>query len=293
MRYYWIMKAFTLSEQFEKDRNEIYSNLKHVYFEQLEKANDKAYATEHLKRTLLSENSNIPRYSVFFQLLIYSFDHHTKLGEPNPYELAIAFLPHIKEIVQEVILKANRYYSDPLKDPELIHDLYFEGAENENLSILSLIDLDTKLLKAPIKKISALLAYHSAIQQILDEFSIDQEQFVNSSTIDFATGKLDNIITRSQQVLITYYFIQLMGRKTNKNVSKYADALHTFLGLPYSQINNSELYKKLLNPLYYSAPTTTLKNLLVVRSFFEKLDSVQALHLIDADMELIKKSIPE
>jgi hypothetical protein len=84
-----------------------------------------------------------------------------------------------------------------------------------------------------------------------------------------------------------------LGKKPTKGVSKYADALHTFLGLPYSQIRNSELYKKLLNPLTYSSEKATLINLSVVRTFFEKLDFAQALHLIDSDIETLRKSLDE
>ena len=91
--------------------------------------------------------------------------------------------------------------------------------------------------------------------------------------------------------LHAYYISQLIGVKHKKNVSKCADALHSFLGIPYTQITNSELYKKLLHPLTFSSEKATLQNLLVIRSFFDSLGSVSTTALIDFDIEKVKKTL--
>lgn len=264
----------------------------------VEKANDKIYAWDHYKRVLLSENELIPRFSVYFYQLTYTFDHFLKLGEENVLDETLSRLPKIKEITQTAIDNADRYWEEKYVDSSLLNWLYLEALEQQGTSLLSLIDRDRQLLKCPTKKILVLLANYRAIQELLIEFS-DQpvETSETHQHFDFLnanqTSANQQQITRSQQVLITYYFIRLLGKKPHKGVSKYADALHTFLGLPYSQIRNSELYKKLLNPLTYSSAKATLINLSVVRTFFEKLDFAQALQLIDADIETLRKSIDE
>ena len=67
--------------------------------------------------------------------------------------------------------------------------------------------------------------------------------------------------------------------------------MHSFLGIPYTQITHSELYKKLLHPLTFSSEKATVQNLLIVRSFFENIGSVSATDLIDSDIEKVKKGL--
>ncbi len=98
-------------------------------------------------------------------------------------------------------------------------------------------------------------------------------------------------LSRSQQVLVFYYIVQLLGKRADRNVSKKAEALHQFLGLSFSHIAHSELYKKMLHPLSFSSKSATIKNLLVVRSFFEKLGIEEAFQLIDKDCEQLKKEL--
>lgn len=284
------------SQQFEKDKTHFYNVLKQAFLLNVERANDKIYASEHYKRVLLTENDLIPRFSVYFYNLTVTFDHFRKLGDENPLEQTLSFLPYINENTQTALDNANRYCDEKYIDTSLIHWLYVEALEQEETSILALIDQDRQLLNCPTRKVIVLVANYRAIQELLIEFS-DQpiETSVNNERFDLLneskTSPNQQQITRSQQVLITYYFIQLLGKKPTKGVSKYADALHAFLGLPYSQIRNSELYKKLLNPLSYSSTNATLINLSVVRTFFEKLDFAQALHLIDVDIETLRKSL--
>jgi hypothetical protein len=123
-----------------------------------------------------------------------------------------------------------------------------------------------------------LLALHDATRQLADEFSEEPQEDVE---MDLAGDAL----TRSQQVLIVYYIGRLLDIYHDKKVTKCAKALHAFLRVPYSELPNFELYKKLLHPL--SKRPSTLQNLKVVRSFFEDLDLKSALNLIDDDMQRI------
>lgn len=286
----------TPSEQFEKDKAHFYNLLKNAFLTNVERANDKIYASNHYKRVLLSENDLIPRFSVYFYQLTVTFDHFHKLGDENVLDETLSFLEHIKPSTQTAIDNATRFCEEKYIDSSLLHWLYVEALEQEETSILALIDQEKKLLDCPTKKLIILLANYRAVQELLIEFS-DQPVEISETRESFDQLNTNHAnqqqITRSQQVLITYYFIRLLGEKPHKGVSKYADALHSFLGLPYSQIRNSELYKKLLNPLTYSSTKATLINLSVVRTFFEKLNFAQALHLIDSDIETLRKSLDD
>jgi hypothetical protein len=281
-------------ELFQKAYARFYQSLKHRYLKNVEKATDKAYASEYFRQTLFLEHENIPRYSVFFHSLASTFTHHQKLGEPNPLELTLLNLAAIREMTANIMEQTfiiNASISEKLYQ---LNWLYLQAIEDSNKSILELIDTERRLLKYSDEKVVLLLALDQATKELLEEFFNKQdstEQPITMENLAVGAQSYESKFTRSQQVLIAYYISQLIGTKHKKNVSKCADALHAFLGIPYTQITHSELYKKLLHPLTFSSEKATLQNLLIVRSFFENLGSVSATILIDSDIEKVKKGI--
>lgn len=188
-------------------------------------------------------------------------------------------------IIQSAI--AERFYQ--------LNGLYLQAIEEKNTSILELVDTENRLLKYSSEKVVLLLAFDQAAQNLKDEFIGNEENtdhsFFISKPFPENQKTIESKLTRSQQVLIAYYISQLIGTKHKKNVTKCADALHAFLGIPYTQITHSELYKKLLHPLTFSSEKATLQNLLIVRSFFENLGAVSATDLIDSDIEKVNKEL--
>jgi hypothetical protein len=294
MRYKVMEANYPPEELFQKAYGRFYQSLKRRYLQSIEKAVDKDYASVYFKRALFLENQNIPIYSVFYHSLVYTFRHHKKVGEANPLELTLSSLSPIRDMASNILEQTfiiNASISECLYQ---LNWLYLQAIEEKNVSILELIDTERRLLKYSEEKVVLLLALDQVIQELTNEFSENQEDTVEVISTDLLTinqQAYESKFTRSQQVLIAYYISQLIGVKQKKNVSRCADALHSFLGIPYTQITYSELYKKLLHPLTFSSEKATLQNLLVVRSFFENLGSVSATALIDSDIENVKKGL--
>ena len=289
------MKANQSPEElFLKAYSRFYQSLKHRYLWSVDKATDKGYASDYFRRTLFLENQNIPRYSVFYHSLVSTFRHHQKLGETNSLELTLSSISTIQEMAATIIEQTmiiQLSISDRLYQ---LNWLYLQAIEEKNISILELIDTEQRLLKYSHEKVVLLLAMDQATKELTKEFFEKQEsseEQISDENLSIDQQSYSPKFTRSQQVLIAYYISQLIGVKHKKNVSKCADALHSFLGIPYTQITNSELYKKLLHPLTFSSEKATLQNLLVIRSFFESLGSVSTTALIDFDIEKVKKTL--
>ena len=281
-------------ELFQKAYGRFYQSLKRRYLQSIEKAADKDYTSDYFRRALFLENQNIPRYSVFYHSLVSTFRHHQKVGEANPLELTLSSLSPIRDMASNILEQTfiiNASISERLYQ---LNWLYLQAIEENNASILELIDTEQRLSKYSDEKVIILLALDQATQQLTKEFSEkqeDAEEPISVENLSTDPYSYESKFTRSQQVLIAYYISQLIGVKHKKNVSKCADALHSYLGIPYTQITHSELYKKLLHPLTFSSEKATLQNLLVVRSFFENLGSVSATALIDSDIENVKKGL--
>ncbi len=276
-------------ELFSKAYSRFYDSLKSKYLKRIEKAADKTYASDYFRRALFLENQNIPRYSVFYHSVVSTFRHHQKVGEANPLELTLSGLSRIRDMASNILEETfiiNASISEHLYQ---LNWLYLQAIEENNASILELIDTEQRLLKYSDEKIIILLALDQATKELTKEFPEKKEN--TEELISTDEQSYQSKFTRSQQVLIAYYISQLIGAKHKKNVSKCADALHSFLGIPYTQITHSELYKKLLHPLTFSSEKSTLQNLLIVRSFFESLGSVSAIALIDSDIEKVKKEL--
>ena len=237
------MKANQSPEElFLKAYSRFYQSLKHRYLWSVDKATDKGYASDYFRRTLFLENQNIPRYSVFYHSLVSTFRHHQKLGETNSLELTLSSISTIQEMAATIIEQTmiiQLSISDRLYQ---LNWLYLQAIEEKNISILELIDTEQRLLKYSHEKVVLLLAMDQATKELTKEFFEKQEsseEQISDENLSIDQQSYSPKFTRSQQVLIAYYISQLIGVKHKKNVSKCADALHSFLGIPYTQITNS------------------------------------------------------
>lgn len=281
-------------ELFLSAYSRFYNSLKNRYLDGIEKAADKDYAQDYYCRSLFTENSLTPSYSVFYLILISTFTHHKKLGKDNPIELTLNSLPVIKEMTSTIIEETIIIHSSLSDRFYQLNWLYLKAIEEKSTSILELIDTEQRLLKYSNEKVVLLLALDQATQVLSEEFSVLEDDSNRSFFVDPLIKRpqlIGSRFTRSQQVLIAYYISQLFGRKQKRNVSKCAIALHDFLEIPYTQITNSELYKKLLHPLTFSSAKTTLLNLEIIRSFFKDMGFDSAIALIDIDIETVKKKL--
>jgi hypothetical protein len=272
--------------QFSEAVAHFYSLLKKAYLDQVKKAIDKDYAKDFCRRVLFEENKWIPQYSVFYTELVARYSHHYRLGDTNAVEITLSFLPQIRQLALDVVERAKNIRESLNVLYHELHWLYQEAIEDNKYSLLELIDQEEHLIQANEDRIIKLLGLHHATQQLLDEFS-DEPEEQDASAIDFATNEPNSVnqhLTQSQQVLVTYYISQALGIKHKKNVSKCTRALFAFLRISTSPIN-SDAYKKLLHPLESSPLQTTLANLKVVRGFFEPLEVAAVIKHIDDDIE--------
>lgn len=280
-------------ELFLKAHTRFYNSLKDLYLSSIKKARDKTYASDYFKRTLFFENQLIPRYSVFYHSLASTFIHFQKVGGLDSLEQTLNRLDEIHSMTSHVVEQTLIIHMTRHNQLQQLHWLYVEAIEYKNVSVLELIDTEQKILKYSPEKIILLLAITQAIHDLIEEFSDSNDEMepLSNDTSLLIQEPPENKITRSQQVLVAYYISQLLGTKHKKNTSKCADALHFFLGISYTQITHSELYKKLLNPLTFSSEKATLQNLQIVRTFFENIGFVPAIDLIDLDIEKLKKKL--
>jgi hypothetical protein len=280
-------------ELFLNAYSRFYNSLKKRYLDGIEKAADKDYAQDYYCRLLFTENELTPSYSVFYLILISTFTHHKKLGKDNPIELTLKSLPVIKEMASNMIEQTIIIHSSLSDRFYQLNWLYVKAIEEKSTSILELINTEQRLLKYSNEKVVLLLALDQATQVLSEEYSVLEDDSNRSFFVDplITPQTIGSKFTRSQQVLIAYYISQLFGRKHKKNVSKCAVALHDFLEIPYTQITNSELYKKLLHPLTFSSAKTTLLNLEIIRSFFKDTGFDSAIALIDVDIETVKRKL--
>ena len=199
-------------ELFLKAHARFYRSLKQTYEVRIEKASDKSYAQNYFSKTLFTENSSIPRYSVFFHSLISTFDHYQKLGEDNALELTLESLSTIREMTVNIIEQTFIIHSSMSERRYQLNWLYLEAVEENNASVLSLIDTERRLLKYSDTKVVVLLALHQATEELKDEFLIVNERSEQSlsSSEPFLEGEpsIGSKLTRSQQVLIAYYNTQ-------------------------------------------------------------------------------------
>lgn len=287
---YRVMEANQPPEEFfSRAYTRFYHSLKKRYLVGIEMAKNKSYAETYYRQSLFSENPLIPKYSVFYHSLVSTYLQYLQLGYPDPLKQTLGHLPGIRSSATNVIERTFLLHTHKYESLEQLYWLYAQGIEDTGKSVLELIDQEQRLTRFGEQKVVLLLAFTQALLDLLEEFAGTGD--IPENQADLILPSPIHKLTRSQQVLIFYYDSLVHGIKHKKNVSKSAHVLHTLLGIPYTQITHSELYKKLLNPLTHSSEKATLQNLMVVRSFFEDWGLASAISLIDSDIEKVKKTL--
>ena len=284
-------------KQFES-ASEYYRNvLKSGFLESVESSTDKQYAHTYYKRVMFEYNQFIPHNTVFFRELKITFDHFLKLDQNNVIEKVFSYLPNIRQISIEafeqlVIFLAtskNPSFAELSKLPDAYINAVSDNINGNTLDELVLMEEATR--KYDEENILAILAIYHATQQLLKDKEIDP--ISNPSTENQTTTKTyKHQVTRNQQVLLYYYFLKMGGidPRVDAHVSSCAELLHGLTGFPYNEIGNSELYKKLKNPLDNASPKTVIKDLEYVLSVFKKLNHDRILLEIEKDIKGLKSN---
>lgn len=282
-------------KQFESASDYYFNVLKNGFLECVESSTDKQYAHAHYKRVMFEYNEFVPHNTVFFRELKITFDHFFKLDQNNIIEKVFDYLPHIRQISvdafeQLIIFLAtskNPSFTELSQLPDIYINAVYDNINGNTLDELVLMEKATQ--KYDDENILAILAIYNATQQLLKDKDIDpisNPSFVNQPPIKTYKHQ----VTRSQQVLLYYYFLKMGGidPRVDVNVSTCAELLHGLTAFPYNEIGNSDFYKKLKNPLDNASPKTVIKDLEYVLSVFKKLNHDRILLEIEKDIKGLK-----
>lgn len=279
-------------KQFESASEYYFNVLKNGFLECVESSTDKQYAHAHYKRVIFEYNEFIPHNTVFFRELKITFDHFFKLDRNNVIEKVFDYLPHIRQISVEafeqlIIFLAtikNPSFAELSQLPNVYINAVYDNINGNTLDELVLMEKATQ--NYDDVNILAILALYHATQQLLKDKEIDpiSNPLTENKT---ATKTYKHQVTRNQQVLLYYYFLKMGGidPRVDAHVSTCAELLHGLIGFPYNDIGNSDLYKKLKNPLDNASPKTVIKDLEYVLSVFKKLNNDRIFLEIEKDIK--------
>jgi hypothetical protein len=100
-------------------------------------------------------------------------------------------------------------------------------------------------------------------------------------------------LTNSQLVLIYYYFFKQYGLEPRKDisVSPLARFIHLTTGKNFSEIQNSDVYKKLRDAPNFKTDEELVKDLNVIRPLFAKCGFNDILQSIDNEIDIAKNEM--
>ncbi len=281
------METFNLMF-FEESKKAFKQQLSISYEVRLQKAKDKDYLRSFFIKTFSGKNKTFPFDTVYFQELYKFFTHYYNFGETNCIELTLEQLTLIEEestnafekamISQICIMKDENNYSIPIP--------YLILMEQKNYDLSELIQLEKSTFVSSPKFAFNLLVSYESIKEFIS--TIQEEK--PTVLLEMNTSKHTHQFTHSQQVLFAYYLLKLakIEPRVQADISACASFLHALTGIPYTNIKNSDLYKKFLNPLDHNSSSKTLKDLEFVKQHFKALNNLEIIELIDKDIRGIQ-----
>lgn len=274
---------------FEQQIEVHYHLMRENYDRMLVKALSKESMLRSFKNKFLEHNEVIPFSSVFFDELYTRYEDYFNLGEEEPIQQTLEYLPQILETSREafeqltiaMMNEKTDYLSSP-KFPKRYKFLLSEGGCN----ISELFQMEHLALKTDKQTAFQQLAVYIAIQRLISE--------VENNPSEKESPKLSekhHTFTHAQQVLFAYYLFKLAGIESrfNANISACAKILHGITGIPYTSMNNSDLYKRFRSPFDHATPKKVIQDLQLIRSYFEELEDERVLALIDKDIKGLKQ----
>lgn len=131
---------------------------------------------------------------------------------------------------------------------------------------------------------------HVRIKQIEEEAN----KWINSNSTTSETDveikapliKLDRL-TNSQIVLLFYYFFKFNGLEPRKNVdiAPLAKFMHLITGKKFTQMSNSDFYKKLQHAPSFKSDGELIKDLTAIKPLFERVQLSEVVKMIENEIE--------
>lgn len=269
--------------------------LKTVYLSKIEKAFDKPFAEKQFYKNLFEDCVFIPMHTVFFSELISRYNFNIKLGYDDFLQQTMNSLPEIQQTSSDALEDALFCFMLQGK-PNVIQTLpkhYKEMLKKTKYTIDIIIQHERDALKKTDEEVVDMLALYQASQILANNFKVKNQAQKSSEEKGKNikdTTKLKGW-TRNQQVLFFYYlFIMAEMDRNNSSVTACAKVMHAMLGIENGTIVNSDIYKKLLNPLNQTSKKMTIKNLNFIKEYFLELNNHKALQLIEKDIQKLDGS---
>jgi hypothetical protein len=140
-------------------------------------------------------------------------------------------------------------------------------------------------------------------EKIFEKVFPDFYQKINLNTVEIV-GNIEQIpivqeislvenLTESQWVLIYFFMFQSVNLeiRVDVNVAEIARFIHLATGKNLTKIQNSEIYKKLLEAPNFKENRYLREDLIIIRPYVEKNGLKKILHLIDNEILMCKEEI--
>ena len=280
-----------MQEKFVRASEYNYNLLKKEIISFVNESDNKEYAINYCKSVWLQNNEVIPYHTILFKVLETTFIHYSMLNRLTAIERTLEKLPEIREksqqgylFTKELIENNTTIYRSDL--PDTYKDILSD--ENNSFSVHDLVEMERIILDYTDENIIASLALYDATVKLLS----DVDQFFTAEQKEIIDTKPKRLFSRNQQVLLYYYLLKGADiiPRVNADVSICAEILHLLTDTPLTSIANSEIYKKLLNPLDNTQPKKTIQNLSVVRNYFHRLNNFKILLEIDKDLNDLQRN---
>lgn len=108
-------------------------------------------------------------------------------------------------------------------------------------------------------------------------------------------GETDKDSTRSRQLLLICYLLKAgfgIESRDNASISGVARLAHMLTGTKITQLQNSDLYKKLRTMPNYKTGEHLIGDLRFIRPFLVELNIDEAVKLVDAEIQRAIKKVP-
>jgi hypothetical protein len=105
----------------------------------------------------------------------------------------------------------------------------------------------------------------------------------------------DKDITKARQLLTIYYLLKAgweIEHRSSHPVSAIVRFAHLLTGTKFSNLQNSDLYKKYMQMPHYKNGEQLIADLKFIRPYFEELHIEKAVELIDAELQQTIKELP-
>lgn len=270
--------------------------LKEGYEEAVGKASNKTYAKQHFQQLFFIENEYIPHHTLLFKELKFVYYHFNALDSSTSFEKTSEHLSKIRVIASTELEKLISFHNDNRSID--ISDHYFNLIHNNKVKIEELIAQETLALESTDENLVGTLAISIAGKQLFVKYNLITEQQEEKDDAEIKDNSNHQYkFTQKQQLLALYFLLESFGIKNlgTVDLTKQAALYHLIMGVPFNdfkKIKNNNIYKSLRNaPQVVASDKHLLKNLELIRPYFEAIQLINVVELIDKHIAICKENI--